>query len=332
MAQSVSVPVGLQNLQPPPPLLHSANMADNWRRFRRDFDIYMIATGGFQLDDGTKLAIFLHVIGEESRNTYDTFEWTDTTRPTYKDTVQKFEDIYSPQKNESVQTHIFNKRIQRPGESFEKFLEDLRWLSSNCNFGVARNRLIRDRIVDGISSHRLKEQLLSDKKLTLEKAIDICRQFEATQEQLKLINTGSEKDVFAINNNNRYKNRYVVKEKVLCQKCGYQHQIGRCPAFGKTCVFCKGKNHFAKQCYKRRNEQGRKVNCVEEQVQQNNTKGDGEEKVFIGSMETNGNYNNLERDWYQKIRVENKMWINFKLDSGSQVKCQKILKIVNNYC
>ena len=31
-----------------------------------------------------------------------------------------------------------------------------------------------------------------------------------------------------------------------CTKCGYTHKPNQCPAYGKTCKTCKGKNHFWK--------------------------------------------------------------------------------------
>ena len=33
-----------------------------------------------------------------------------------------------------------------------------------------------------------------------------------------------------------------------CGKCGFSHKPNQCPAYGKTCKTCKGKNHFWKVC------------------------------------------------------------------------------------
>ena len=39
-------------------------------------------------------------------------------------------------------------------------------------------------------------------------------------------------------------------QKPPCKSCGYQHPITRvCPANGKTCSKCGGKNHFKEVCW-----------------------------------------------------------------------------------
>ena len=49
---------------------------------------------------------------------------------------------------------------------------------------------------------------------------------------------------------------YVVKPKLdkdakkpKCGRCGFVHQQGRCPAFGKNCNKCGKKNHFSAVCH-----------------------------------------------------------------------------------
>ena len=53
---------------------------------------------------------------------------------------------------------------------------------------------------------------------------------------------------------------------INCKRCGSQHKPRQCPAFGKQCSNCQGKNHFAKQCFSKRKEgkKGKTVNLVEE--------------------------------------------------------------------
>lgn len=46
------------------------------------------------------------------------------------------------------------------------------------------------------------------------------------------------------------KNVHKAKEKVIvnCTKCGKNHKLNECPAFGKICAKCSKKNHFAVVC------------------------------------------------------------------------------------
>jgi hypothetical protein len=45
-------------------------------------------------------------------------------------------------------------------------------------------------------------------------------------------------------------------DKIGCRRCEgkFSHSLQDCPAFGKTCLFCNGKNHCSETCYKRKNE------------------------------------------------------------------------------
>ena len=58
-------------------------------------------------------------------------------------------------------------------------------LSKNCNFCNTEDcfgSLLRDRIVSGISRDDVKEKLLTENKLTLNKAVEICRSKEKAQD------------------------------------------------------------------------------------------------------------------------------------------------------
>ena len=53
----------------------------------------------------------------------------------------------------------FNKRSQLPDEPVEQFITSLYNLTTDCNFGELKDRLIRDRIVVRIRDASLSERL-----------------------------------------------------------------------------------------------------------------------------------------------------------------------------
>ena len=53
----------------------------------------------------------------------------------------------------------FNKCSQMPDEPVEQFITSLYNLAADCNFGELKDKLIRDRIVVGISDASLSERL-----------------------------------------------------------------------------------------------------------------------------------------------------------------------------
>ena len=46
---------------------------------------------------------------------------------------------------------------------------------SGCSFGILQNSLLHDQILWGICSDKVHELLLTERDLTLQKAIDICQ-------------------------------------------------------------------------------------------------------------------------------------------------------------
>ena len=87
--------------------------------------------------------------------------------------IQKFTEHCNPQKNVVVERHLFNSRSQKPSESVESFLSDLRKMALNCEYCTLVNDLLRDRIVCGCHNQEARMQMLKEGDLTLERAIEI---------------------------------------------------------------------------------------------------------------------------------------------------------------
>lgn len=62
----------------------------------------------------------------------------------------------------------------------------MRLLAKGCAFGRAEDEMIRDRLVFGTNSAKVRERLINKgAQLILEKAIQIAQNFEYSQQQLK---------------------------------------------------------------------------------------------------------------------------------------------------
>ena len=72
--------------------------------------------------------------------------------------------------NETVEQKAFRKRRQHRGESFDDFRITLRDLVRSCNYcsDECTNKAIQDQIIEGISDDDTVEQLLRERKLTLD--------------------------------------------------------------------------------------------------------------------------------------------------------------------
>lgn len=147
-------------------------------------------------------------------------------------------------------------------ETFEQYMTALKKLSQSCAFDKMKDEVIRDLFICGINKPQLQRQLLGMSDLTLDKALAVRTNFAIVEEQVTQLEKVTEcqvKKEFEIDML-RTKKKISDKTKIVeCEYCGYQHDYGRCPAFGKTCMICRRRNHFAKKC------RNKKVNLVMEQ-------------------------------------------------------------------
>lgn len=90
----------MDRLSPPTPMQLTGNLADNWKRFKQRFNIYLAASGAGGDDDKLKASIFLHVIGEDALDIYNSFQ-QDEANLTLTVLMAKFEEYFVPSQDVS---------------------------------------------------------------------------------------------------------------------------------------------------------------------------------------------------------------------------------------
>ncbi|KAM7307862.1 uncharacterized protein ISCGN_011498 [Ixodes scapularis] len=234
----------MEGLRPPDGLLLSGNVADNWRKFKQRLELYLAATEPAKArNDKQKAAIFLHVAGAEAIEIFNTFGLTDEERTSYSVLVTKFEEYCTPRCNETYERYKFRTRMQAEGESFESFFRDVKLKAQTCNFEQLSDSMIRDQIVYGVTDTRVREKLLREDNLTLEKTITLCQAVEVAKERQRTWDN-TEKSVALIA---KQKGQARSKTK-QCGRCNTHHEPRKCPAYGKACHVCRKKNHFSACC------------------------------------------------------------------------------------
>lgn len=190
------------------------NMSENWRRFKRSFDIFMNASGIIGKSESTKINTFLNAIGEDAVEVFDTFELTDAQKASYTETIKVFTDFCTPKKNQIYERFMFYQRHQKDGEPFDTFLMDLKQLVKSCEFTDKEQEMLRDQIVMGIHDKKLQRNLLEAADLTCAIAIQKCRASEATQQQQSTMSkTVTVNEVRSSNNNTQYRNSSHVDDR-----------------------------------------------------------------------------------------------------------------------
>uniref|UniRef100_A0A1X7U4B0 Retrotransposon gag domain-containing protein n=1 Tax=Amphimedon queenslandica TaxID=400682 RepID=A0A1X7U4B0_AMPQE len=150
----------MEQFQPPEPLLLQGNLAENWRRWKQRFSIYMTA----------------------SRKKDESEEVNPNDAVKLSKLLDKFEEYCISRKNITWERHVFNTRNQQPDETVDQYV---RRRAKTCEFGALTESLIRDRLVGGIISNKMRSCLLKKADLTLKDALDICCADEAVSTQFK---------------------------------------------------------------------------------------------------------------------------------------------------
>ena len=125
---------------------------------------------------------------------------------TVDEILQKLDSHILGETNETFEQYKFNTRVQKPDETIDDYLASLKTLAKTCNFcDCLTTSLLRDRIVLGVKDYHTRKRLLQERKLTLQNALDICRSYEKTADQLK-VTSGNAEEVHGLSSNQNGKN------------------------------------------------------------------------------------------------------------------------------
>ena len=126
------------------------NVADNWRKWKQQLQLYMEASGSMKKlnkiekikkPEKERVAIFLHLIREETLEIYNTVSLS-TMEKKLNILFQKFEDYCNLRRNIIFQCHKFFTCGQEPTESIDQYVTKLRTKASMCEFGEQCESLI----------------------------------------------------------------------------------------------------------------------------------------------------------------------------------------------
>ena len=195
-----------------PPMLDllDDNLAETYRKWKRQMEIYMLASGASTKSKKTKVAIILHCAGPQVLEIYDQFCFErDEDKDDPDKVLDKLEEYCCPRTSEVLQSFRFWKITFK--EPFNSFLIELKSQAEYCNF-KEKDRMIRDKIVFSTSG-KLQELLLRERNLDLDKTVEICLVFEATTRFAKeMCKTESNQEVNKIHFSNNKDKRENYKE------------------------------------------------------------------------------------------------------------------------
>ena len=175
----------MDSFHKPSALSFDGNTSENWRRFKQQFDIYITASGSEQKDDAVKIAILLNFAGEDAIEVFNTFQFAEGDEKKLNKVLEQFEQYCNPRKNVVFERHQFWQITQKDSETVDQFVTRLKNKVKSCEYPSPVDDMVRDKFVFSIRDLQVKERLLREEKLTLEKAISMARASEASKEQIK---------------------------------------------------------------------------------------------------------------------------------------------------
>ena len=186
-SRSTTMPQLIQSNIPLPSRLElKGNLAANWKKFRRIWSNYEVASRLRTQSKEMRTATLLTCIGPDVLEIYDGLPFeSEEERVDIDKVIELLERYFIGETNEIYERYMFNKRDQETGESFDSYLTSLRSLVKTCSYGELQASMLRDRIVIGIRDNGTRKKLLSESKLTSNRCIDICRANETTAKQFK---------------------------------------------------------------------------------------------------------------------------------------------------
>ena len=246
------------NLQPPTPF--SFVNSEEWPKWKRRFEQYRHASGLVEKDEQRQVSTLLYCLGEEAEEVLNTTRISDDNRKKYQKVIEEFDKYFRVKKNVIYERARFNRRGQHPDETADRFITEVHALADNCEFGVMKDELIRDRLVVGIRDLALSERLQLEPDLTLDKAKQLIRQRESVKTQQDFLQKPSTKEEGSLD---------AVRKPILrrklpavpptpmppkppphnCRRCGRgAHPRHLCPAKDATCFKCNRRGHYSLQC------------------------------------------------------------------------------------
>jgi transposase InsO family protein len=334
----------LQMFPPPKLSQDSINAVEDWQMFKQQFEIFQKLTNLDKQPKTFQSAAFLHCVGPRGIKIYNGLTWApagENNDPPAEDKddisliIRKFDKHILGEVNETYERYKFFKRDQNITEPIDDYVSSLKELAKTCNFcDCMKDSLLRDKIVLGIRDNSTRKILLQKRQLSLTNVIDICRGAEATQHQLKSL--GCDKQPESVNKVFPQKKKkddrrsseskgtksssmeeagsaatdsdHRKKPMIDCKFCGQWHVRDRrkCPAWGKTCTNCNGRNHSESRCYKK------KVHNVLSDYESDDSS-DFENVYAVG-------HNNPrdKKEVYAKMLLNNEM-VRFQIDCGATV-------------
>lgn len=251
----------MEQLLVPQPLVDGAELPEQWKRFKRDFELFLIACEKGDAADGVKVALLLRTVGSRGNDIYDSFRWAQAADKTvYATVLTKFAEFCAPRVNTVAMTHKL-LTTKQGRLTIDEFVTELHNIARSCDFDQMYDRMVLQALILGVESDRTRRRLFERCDLRLVDALAICRSQESASRDLRVIDPRSGGDTEEAkmlkyrdkkSETQKRPSHRTTESLGNCTKCATSHPPRSCPAYGQECRKCHKMNHYARCCNARR--------------------------------------------------------------------------------
>ncbi|KAL6471846.1 hypothetical protein MHYP_G00204960 [Metynnis hypsauchen] len=230
------------------------NATQSWEEYNEMLDCFFEANDIKEPD--RRRAVLLSVVGATTYSLLRNLVSPELPKAkTYDQLIAELKKHFNPTPSEIVQRFKFNSRIRKSGESIAEFVAELRKLALHCDYKDALSEMLRDRLVCGVNDDRMQWRLLSETKLTFDKALELCQAIESASKDVREMQGKLAEDTAL---HARLPKAQVGVHKVSadkterkipsCYRCKGQHSAAECKFATELCHNCGKRGHIKKAC------------------------------------------------------------------------------------
>ncbi len=234
-----------------------------WKTFFQNY-LLVIRAQGDAWPDARIHAVLLRCPGTEGQRLFYTLPNGGTT---YDEALAALDAHFTPRVNVVAVRQKFRQSAQCWDETVNQYIAELRHLAVDCQFGEMEDEMLRDQLIERAFLVAVRDRLLLESEVTLERASTLAFQVESAVQNATLLSTtgSTHAQVQAISRTKASFRRGKQKcekmpvqygkpktsNKRCCFRCGFNTHLANaptCPAASATCHHCGKKGHFAKVC------------------------------------------------------------------------------------
>ena len=127
--------------------IFSPTLSDDFQKWKEQVEVYPVACRASEKTPKTRESFILNCAGPGIISAAKHFEYREEENRNDSDVlISKIAAYCNPMKNETLDAYKFWNVKWNEGKTFEHFLTEIRSSSESCNFGINKDRMLRDKL------------------------------------------------------------------------------------------------------------------------------------------------------------------------------------------